>query len=98
MSLERQVKLAMDVAIQEQKDQEEEQRIREGLARYGYEDADLDGVNLAGLRTLLYEVSGGGREHFAKASDHLPFRRQMALDAKGNDLSVRYGVSRPRRL
>lgn len=90
MNLERQVKLAMDTALQNEKDQEEEARMREGLASYGYDESALEGINLPGLRALFRCESG--RAH-PQAND-----RRLALDAKGDDLSVRYGVARPRRL
>ncbi len=90
MNLQRQVKMAIDVALQSEKDQEEEARMREGLARYGYDDDRLEGINLAGLRALFNSESG--RAH-PEAND-----RRLAMDTRGKSISERFGVARPRKL
>jgi len=90
MDLDRRVRLAMDDAIQAAKDQEEEQRMREGLLKHGFDEKQLEGVNLAGLRALFHrECENAGPQ----AND-----RQMAFDARSKSIAARYGVSAPRKL
>jgi len=88
----------MDDAIQAAKDQEEEQRMREGLLKHGFDEKQLEGVNLAGLRALFHrecERAGPQANDCRMAFDS---RRRANIATQRDEFAARYGVSIPRKL